>query len=173
MRRALVTLLIGSVWAMGSVTYRLSENAAACSEVRIPAWTRPAGSDDPAWQINTWGCEYDVRTQGQLLYLGLSCGGALYWRMMEKYAVDLRHPEGIRKIGEAMWDTASVQEPTIGGVWADSPRQQGDANAKFRNRVQSMRELRQARVVPELRSIVGLELSAIRLRSLVSTKVHR
>lgn len=131
MRRVLVTFLIGSVWAMGSVTYRVSENAAACSDVRIPAWTRPAGSGDPAWQINTWGCEYDVRTRGQLLYLGLSCGSALYWRMIEKYAVDLRHPEGIREIGEAMWDTASVQEPTMGGVWADSPRQQGDAGAKF------------------------------------------
>src|SRR5271170_7616951 len=131
MRRALVTLFIGSVGAMGSVTYRRPENAAACREVRIPQWTRPARSGDPVWQINTWGCEYDVRTRGQLLYLGLSCGSVIYWRMTEKYEVDLRHPEGIRKIGEAMWDAASVLEPTIGGVWTQTQRQRGEANVKF------------------------------------------
>jgi hypothetical protein len=111
MNRTLFSLLVSCICASGTLTYRVTENAAACSEVRIPKWTRQAGGGVDLWPISTWGCEYDVRSQGKTIYIGLSCGSVTYWRMMEKYGVDLSHTEEIRKIDEATWDAGTVLEP--------------------------------------------------------------
>src|SRR5579862_5288578 len=112
MNRALCIFLVCCLSAEGRVTYRVTENASACTEVRIPKWTRRAQGGDPLWQIDAWGCGYDVRTNGTSVYFGLSCGGAAYWRMTEKYAVDLNHPESIRQIDEATWEAGSVLDPS-------------------------------------------------------------
>jgi len=120
----LVSPLIIVVCQAADVTYRVTENAAACTEIRIPKWTRPSKGGDPTWPVGSWGCEYDVRSpDGSLMFLGLSCGSPSLWRMKEKYVLDLRKPQSVRTIDEANWEAAAVWEP-----W----HHYGDpANAKF------------------------------------------
>ena len=100
-----------SCWA-GRVTYRVTENAGACVEVRIPKWTRPETGDEGPWPVSSWGCEYDMRSKGgSQIYIGLSCGSVSYWRMKEHYAVDLNHSKDVRRIENDRWDAAPVLEP--------------------------------------------------------------
>lgn len=110
--RLLLALLVSCTCWADSVTYRVTENAAACTEVRIPKWTPPVRDGDRYWPVGSWGCEYDVRSAGGAsLYLGLSCGSTVYWRMKEKYVVDLNNPQGIHPIDEGSWEASTVLEP--------------------------------------------------------------
>jgi hypothetical protein len=107
-----MALLISSTCWAESVTYRVIGNAQACAEIQIPKWTRPAKGGDSTWPVGTWGCQFDVRNAGGAsIYIGLSCGSSIYWRMQEKYSVDLSNPKNIRKIDEPKWDAAIALEP--------------------------------------------------------------
>jgi hypothetical protein len=109
---ALIALYVSCTSWAASVTYRVAENAGACSEVRVPKWTRPEVDRDPTFPVSTWGCAYDVRSAGRgSIYLGLSCGSAGYWSMKEKYAVDVSKPQSVRLIDGGGWQVANVLEP--------------------------------------------------------------
>jgi hypothetical protein len=124
MNRCLFVLLVCCAAAMGRVRYQVTGNASTCSEVRIPRWTRPAAHANDSRDIDSWGCEYDVRRQANTIYVGLSCGSTGYWRMQEKYVVDLAHPGQIRKIDEAVWEAGPVLEPSNGAGFDQYQTQQ-------------------------------------------------
>ena len=87
------------------------KNAEACHEVRIPKWTWPVNPTLPL-PVSTWGCGYDLRTPNQRsIYIGLPCGSGSYWRMNERYSVDLGNPQNIRPVDEDRWEAAAVREP--------------------------------------------------------------
>jgi len=108
---ALVSLFVMHTCWAANVTYLVSENAGACHEVRIPKWTRPANATLP-WPTSTWGCEYDIRSPGlAAIYIGLSCGSPSYWRMKERYMLDLANPQNIGPVDDGSWEAAAVLEP--------------------------------------------------------------
>jgi hypothetical protein len=120
MNRMLGVLFLGCISAAAQITYRVTENPQACSEVRLPKWTRPelvGGREEPFWRVDSWSCQYDVRTGGaSSLYFGLSCGSTVKWRMKQKYAVDLTRPKEVRRIDPVTWENAGVFGPS-----ADAP----------------------------------------------------
>jgi hypothetical protein len=111
-----LTLLVCSAFAMGEITYQLSGDTAACSEIRIPKWTRPPKVDD-FLAVASHSCGYDLRKSVDAILIGLSCGYSMKWRMSEKYVVDLRHPESIRLVDENTWETATVLDRGTDGFW--------------------------------------------------------
>ena len=112
LRRTLASVFVTHACWAASVTYLVSENAGACHEVRIPKWSRPKAHSGELWPVSTWGCKYDLRAPSQAsIYVGLSCGSVSYWKMNERYSVDLASPENVRPIDEASWNAAPVLEP--------------------------------------------------------------
>jgi hypothetical protein len=125
MNRVLFALLFSSVFAPGSVTYQVTENASTCGEIRIPKWTRPARTADTilsltsrpdVFVVDSHSCGYDLRKRGDTLLIGLSCGYVTWWRMVEKYSIDLARPEAVRLVDEHTWETATALDRRD-GVW--------------------------------------------------------
>jgi hypothetical protein len=108
---ALVSLFASHICCAANLTYLVSDNAGACHEVRIPKWTRPQDQAEP-WPVSSWGCGYDLRSPSQTsVYIGLSCGSSGYWRMNEKYRIDLGNSRSVSAADGGSWDTAAVLEP--------------------------------------------------------------
>ena len=118
MRLTLFALIAACLTAnAGNITYRVADNPKACVEVRIPKWTAPPARGQDFHYIDRGICDFDVRSAGQsALYIGMSCGSVLRWRVKETYALDLRQPPAVRRIDSKAWEETPVLVPS-----ADSP----------------------------------------------------
>ena len=98
-----------SVFA-SKITYEVSGNPGACHEVHLGKLSVSRGVASMEY-VNTGYCHYEVRAaRGPEVYLTATCTDLRYsWiASQQKYAVDLRHPDKIRRVDEKTWDDAPV-----------------------------------------------------------------
>jgi len=110
LQQTLASLFVSHACWAASVTYAVSENSGACHEVRIPKWSPPPADSTEPWSVSLGNCQYELRTPSQAeIYVGLSCG-TQYWKMNERYSVDLSNSRNVRPIDETSWNAAPVVE---------------------------------------------------------------
>lgn len=120
MQRGLLAYWIYSCCASGAVSYKVTEGATACNEMRIPSWTKPELKFLD--HISGDACEYSFRSpDGSVIFLGLICNAVYYGRSREKYALDPSYPGGARSLSESEWEAATPVWPSQYGPDARPP----------------------------------------------------
>jgi hypothetical protein len=92
------------------ITYQVTGDPGACHEVHLGKISVPRGVAAME-DLNTNYCHYEVRvTGGTEVYLTSACSNlhAAWIASPQKYAVDLRRPDRVRRIDEKAWDAATV-----------------------------------------------------------------
>lgn len=108
----------------GSVSYDVTQNPAACHEVRLGSLTKPP--EVPYEEVSGGYCHAEIRSALETeIYLTAACDftkgfKTRYPLSREKYAVDLSRPNKVRRIDEKAWDSAMPLPRYVGAI--DVPR---------------------------------------------------
>lgn len=120
------------------VSYQVTENAAACSEVHIGRFTPVELDGGKGSRDRLWYCRPELRVGVENeLYVTASCesskGYIQAWvPSQEKYAFDLGHANRVRRIEEHFWQSAMPLSLAAGGYL---PSHASDRGISYKNRL--------------------------------------